>query len=143
MAEAIQTPKFGKIEYGESDVIHVEDGLPGFNSLRRFLLIEGEQFAPIKFLQSLDDPIISFPLIDPKLIRADYEVRLNEEQRAALGIPAADAALAYSIVTLGHGADEASANLFAPLVINTSKMRASQVILLDSDYSVVEPLLRG
>jgi flagellar assembly factor FliW len=143
MAEAIQTTKFGKIEYGESDVILVQDGLPGFTSLRRFLLIESEEFAPIKFFQSLDDPIISFPLIDPTLVRANYEVRLSQEQRVALGMPPDHAALAYSIVTLGHSVEDASANLFAPLVINTSKMRASQVILLDSDYSVAEPLLRG
>ncbi len=143
MKEAIHTPKFGKVEYGDSDVIHVEEGLPGFTSLRRFLLIESEQFSPIKFLQSLDDPIISFPLIDPRLVRADYELSLDQEQRATLGVLKSEEALAYSIVTLGRAVEEASVNLFAPLVINTSKMRASQVILLDSDYSVAEPLLRG
>lgn len=143
MKDSIHTPKFGNVEYGESDVILVDDGLPGFAMLRRFLLIESEQFAPIKFLQSLDDPIISFPLIDPRLVRADYELCLDQEQRAALGMLSADEALAYSIVTVGRGAEEASVNLFAPLVINTSKMRASQVILLDSEYSVAEPLLRG
>lgn len=143
MMESIQTPKFGHVEFGEADVIHVQEGLPGFNGLRRFLLIENEQFAPLKFLQSLDDPIISFPLIDPRLVRDDFEVALTQEQRAALEIVNGDPALAYSIVTLGHAAEEASANLCAPLVINTSKMRASQVILLDSDYSVAEPLLRG
>ena len=143
MDTTIETPRFGKINYLNSDVIEVSQGLPGFKTLRHFLLIDNRDFHPIKFLQSIEDPIISFPLIDPRLVRHDYEFRLSQEQQDELGLIRADDGLAYSIVTLGGNPEDASANLFAPLVINASKMKASQVILLGSEYSVSEPLLRG
>jgi flagellar assembly factor FliW len=143
MNDAIETARFGKIRYVDSDVIEIADGLPGFKALRHFLLIDNQEFQPIKFLQSIDDPIIAFPLIDPRLVRPDYHLVLSEEQQDELELGRSAEGLAYSIVTLGGHPDDASANLFAPLVINASKMRASQVILLGSEYSVSEPLLRG
>ena len=143
MDAAIDTARFGRVSYVDADVIEVADGLPGFRTLRHFLLIDNQDFSPIKFLQSIEDPIISFPLIDPKLVRPDYEFQLSGEEQADLELREPGEGLAYSIVTLGCSPDEASVNLFAPLVINASKMRASQVILLGSEYSVSEPLLRG
>ncbi len=143
METAIDTARFGKVSYVDADVIEIADGLPGFKALRHFLLIDNQDFEPMKFLQSIEDPIISFPLIDPKLVRPDYEFHLSGEQQTDLELGEPEASLTYSIVTLGCTPEEASANLFAPLVINASKMRASQVILLGSEYSVSEPLLRG
>lgn len=143
MTGEIQTAKFGTIEFGDKDVILIPEGLLGFRLLTRFLLVQNPEFEPIQFLQSLEDPLISFPLIDPRLVCPEYSVALNDEFRERLKLTTPELGLAYSIVTLGSTPVEASVNLFAPLVINPSKMLAGQVILMGSDYSVSEPLLRG
>ena len=142
MAETLDTPKFGKVEFRPEEVIAAAEGLPGFENLRRFLLVENRELEPSKFLQSLEDPVISFPLIDPRLVTSDYRVALGPEERDRLELDGPEDVLVFSIVTLGVTPDEASVNLLAPLVINTSKMLAAQVMMLDSGYAVAEPLLK-
>jgi flagellar assembly factor FliW len=142
MAGSVDTAKFGKVEFRSEEVIAASGGLPGFENLKRFLLIENQELEPFKFLQSLEDPVISFPLISPRLVKSDYRVALGPEELGRLELDRLEDALVFSIVTLGTSPDDASVNLFAPLVINTSKMLAAQVIMLDSGYAVAEPLLR-
>ena len=54
-----------------------------------------------------------------------------------------DEGLVYSVVTLARKPGNATANLYAPLVINTSNMRGSQIIMFDSEYSVNQPLMKN
>lgn len=143
MSGKILSAKFGEVKFAENDVIQVADGLLGFKTLTRFVLIQNADFEPIQFLQSLEDPLISFPLIDPRIVVPSFSYRLSDEQRERLKLVEPEHGLPYSVVTLGAKPEEASVNLFAPLVINPSKMLGSQVILLGSDYSVCEPLLGG
>ncbi len=138
----LQTAKFGTIRYRPEDVIRVEGGIPGFHELQSFVLVENPEYEPIRFLQSVDNGLISFPLIDPRLVREDYQVVLSPEQQEALGLERAEDGLSYSILTLADRPEAVTANLFAPLVINTANMRAAQVILVQSRYSVAEPVLR-
>lgn len=143
MTEAIETAKFGRIQISEDEIIRVEDGLPGFKGLRKFVLIQNPDLEPIKFFQSVDNPVISFPLIDPTIVDETYGVQLNSEELGKLDLDRPEEAVVLSIVTLGEGPEDASANLLAPLVVNTRKMRAAQVFMLSSDYSVSEPLIKN
>ena len=143
MSEQIESRNFGAIEYKSQDVLNVPDGVLGFSHLQRFLLIEGQDFEPFRFLQSIDEPAICFPLIDPLQVDAQYRLELKPEVREELGFKSPDEGLVYSVVTLAENPAETTANLYAPLVINTSNMRGSQIILFDSDYSVSQPLMKG
>ena len=141
--ERLETSKFGPVEYSPRDVVEVQEGLPGFRSLRRFVVMDSPEFEPIKFLLSVDNPVLSFPVIDPRMVLPDYRVALNPDDRAVLGLEDEKVAIVYAIVTLGSRPEKSTANLFAPVVINTENMQATQVFLSDSDYSVTEPLLRS
>lgn len=140
MNAQLETTKFGEIQYQEQDVISVPQGLPGFEKLTRFLLIDTEVYQPFKFFQSLDNPLICFPILDPRLVRPDYVVTLDEEAQKKLQLNKAEEGLVYCVVTLGSDPGKATINLFAPLVINTSAMKAAQVLLLDSGYPMDQPL---
>jgi len=139
----VKDTRFGTIRYEEGDVIEVTDGLPGFRHLRRFLLIESDELAPLKFLQSLEEPFLSFPLIDPRIVVPDYRADIDETGREGLELEEPKNALVYCIVTLAERPENSTANLRAPLVINTANMRAGQFILQGAEYSVTEPLLRS
>jgi len=141
MFKVLETAKFGSIEYSPEDVIEIVGELPGFRHLTRFVLIDSAEFEPIRFFQAVDDPHISFPLIDPKIIRSDYTVPLDKQKQEELGLKTSEEGIVFSIVTLANVPEQATANLFAPIVLNTSNMKASQVLLLNSSYSVEEPLL--
>lgn len=142
MALRLETASFGVIEYSPEDVLEVPGGLPGFRRLQRFLLIESQEHEPLKFLQAVDEPVISFPLIDPRIIQPEYQVALEEADAAVLALDDRSQALVYCIVTLEADPLRSTANLRAPLVINTERMLARQVLLNDVEFSVAEPLLR-
>lgn len=143
MNSSFESPHFGRIEYAAKDVVQVPGGMPGFKKLSRFLLIEGEELEPFKFLQSVEEPAICFPLIDPRNVRSDYSLELDSNQRNVLGLSDPKKGLVFSIVTVAEDPVHSTTNLFAPLVINTANMKGAQVLMLDSDYSVQEPLLKG
>ncbi len=143
MSERIESTNFGVITFEAQDVLELPDGVLGFGHLKRFLLLESENFEPFRFLQSIEEPLICFPLIDPLLLDSEYRLELEPEAQRKLGLQSPDEGLVYSVVTLAESPNEATANLYAPLVINTSNMRGSQVILLDSTYSVEQPLLKN
>ena len=143
MAEQIESRNFGTISFESKDVLEVTDGVLGFDSLSRFLLIESEDFEPFKFLQSVEEPVICFPLIDPILVDASYRLELKTEAQEKLGLNNPDDGLVYSVVTLDENPQGTTANLCAPLVINTSNMRGSQIILFDSEYAVNQPVMQG
>lgn len=143
MAKRIESRNFGSISFESKDVLEVPEGVLGFSHLSRFLLIESEDFEPFKFLQSIEEPVICFPLIDPILVDTSYRLELKPEAQKELGLGNPEEGLVYSVVTLAGDAQGATANLCAPLVINTSNMRGSQVILFDSEYSVNQPVMKG
>jgi flagellar assembly factor FliW len=141
MSERIDSTNFGAIEFEPEDILQFPDGVLGFSHLNRFLLIESEDFEPFRFLQSIDEPVICFTLIDPLLLDEAYRLELQADDQRRLGLDRPDEGLVYSVVTLANNSQGATANLYAPLVINTSNMRGSQVILFDSKYSVNQPLM--
>ena len=143
MSERIESSNFGVIEFECQDILEIPDGLLGFSHLKRFLLIEGEDFEPFRFLQSIDEPLICFPLLNPLLVDADYRLELKTQVQEKLGLKNAEEGLVYSVVTLSENPQVATANLYAPLVINTSNMRGSQIVLFETEYSVNQPLMKG
>jgi len=143
MSERIESTNFGAITFKSEDVLEVPDGMLGFSQLSRFLLIESEDFEPFRFLQSIDEPVICFTLIDPLLVDEAYRLELTSEDQQKLGLDKPDQGLVYSVVTLAENPQGATVNLYAPLVINTLNMRGSQVILFNSNYSVNQPLMNS
>jgi flagellar assembly factor FliW len=143
MSERLESANFGVIDFEGHDVIEIPEGMLGFSRLRRFLLIEGEDLEPFKFLQSVEEPLICFPMIDPCLVQSDFRFELNIEDRDKLGLEKPEQGLVYSVVTFSDKPEASTANLLAPLVINTSNMQGSQIVLLKSSYSVKEPLVKS
>ncbi|HZS52373.1 MAG TPA: flagellar assembly protein FliW [Bryobacterales bacterium] len=122
-------------------VIHFPDGLPGFESLRQFVLLQEEELLPIVFLVSLIEPKICLPLAPIHHIRSDYQLRLTEDDRRMLELPAEVIpglnVLCMAVLNLGDGTQKPSANLLAPIVINPANCTAKQIIQIDSPYSTV------
>jgi len=120
-------------------VLHFPEGLPGFENLTDFTLLQEEQLLPIVFLVSVSEPRISFPAVPVQQLRPHYELQLGEEDRLLLGLDEAEAAagnlLCLAILNLGEGTQPATANLFAPLVVNPKNWTAKQVIQFDSSHS--------
>jgi len=68
------TTRFGRLEVTEDRVISFVQGMPGFERLKRFILIDHDQEGVFKWLQAVDDPAVAFLLTDPTSFKPGYTV---------------------------------------------------------------------
>lgn len=138
----VTTGRFGKITVRESDVIQIPQGLMGLPDLKRFALIDAGDETLILWMQSLDQPALCVPVLEPKIFKADYVVRLSAAELRELKMEGLGDAAVYSILTIPQDVSQMSANLKAPLVINLKEKIARQVVLQENDYNVKHPMFR-
>jgi|SRR5579872_1234243 len=134
-----RTKYFETIAYEEASVLHFPAGLPGFENERRFLSLEQPVHKPLVFLQSLTTPDLCFVALPVQSIEPAYELEMDEADRELLGLdPSRPAATQKDLLSLALVTIEESgivANLFAPIVINTTSLRAVQAISPSQRYS--------
>ncbi|RKX53059.1 MAG: flagellar assembly protein FliW [Thermotoga sp.] len=129
--------KIGELEIDEEKVVRFEKGIPGFESLRDFIVVEKEESYPILWLVSLDSPNVAIPVIDPWLIRVDYTVDIDEETVKELEIEGMEdlRILAVLVIPVGNPKDM-TINLMAPIVINKRTGKGKQIIMENSGYGI-------
>lgn len=128
------TRLFGEIEIDESRIITFEDGIIGFPDMKKFTLIfdeEKEGRPSISWLQSMDEPEIAFPVMDPLFVCETYNPSVEDELLKNLGTIKEDNLYVLVTVTVPQNIKELAVNLKAPIVINTDTRKASQIIVED------------
>ena len=128
------TRLFGEIEIDESKIITFEDGIIGFPDMKKFTLIfdeEKEGSPSISWLQSMDEPEIAFPVMDPLFVCETYNPSVEDELLKNLGTIKEDNLYVLVTVTVPQNIKELAVNLKAPIVINTDTRKASQIIVED------------
>ncbi|AEF17908.1 MULTISPECIES: flagellar assembly protein FliW [Thermoanaerobacterium] len=138
----IETRNFGVVSYNEEDVLHFEEGIPGFERLKSFILLSIDEYTPFKWLQSLDDTDIAFVIVDPKVVIKDYKVELDEETIKSLDIKDLNHVLVYAIVVIPDEIEKMTANLKAPIIINAENNKGMQIIMDNDKYMIKHPLLK-
>ena len=119
-------------------IVTMPEGLPGFESCRRFVLVSSETIQPFTCLQALDEPRPSFLSLDPRQIVAEYAIALNDADRARIDARRHDPLLWLAVVSVAD--ENATANLRAPIVINPRTMLGMQLIPSESPYATRHPL---
>ncbi len=127
------------VEISQEQIFAFEPALGGFEALRRYALIT-EPDSPVEWLQSLDDPDVSFALLEPFLFRPDYVFELADRDAQALGMQEPADALVRCILTLHEDPEKITANLLAPLVLCRRTHLARQVILQDLELPLRAPI---
>ncbi|WKN47631.1 flagellar assembly protein FliW [Nocardioides sp. Arc9.136] len=122
-------------------VIELVHPLPGFPDERRFTLVELDEDGVLCALRSLEDPELRFLVAPPGPFFPDYAPVVDDATVADLEISAVEDVVVLLVLTPGGSLQETTANLRAPLVLNTSTRRACQVILEDTALSVTTPLV--
>jgi flagellar assembly factor FliW len=109
-------------------------GLPGFESCRRFVLLQSDEFAPGVCLKGLDGDAPAFLLVDPRLIAPGFRGQLSDADRVRLG--GGDDAACVWLVMVSAAGPEPRVNLRAPIVINATTMRGIQLVPTDETAPV-------
>lgn len=138
----LETARMGQLEVSDEELLHFDQGLPGFENLRRFALLEIEEGLPYKWLQAVEDAEISLLVADPFVFYPEYDLQLSEQAQQELKITDASMAEVWSVVTLASELKDATINLLAPIVLNREERLAKQLILHDNNYQTKHPLIR-
>ena len=122
--------------------IKFEKGIPGFEHLRDFSILDVENNKQFKIIQSTEEENISFVVVNPFEIYKEYVIDLNDEIIKELDIKNSEDVLVLSIMTLGKTLEKSTLNLKAPLIINIKNNLAKQLILQSEKYETKHPLIR-
>jgi flagellar assembly factor FliW len=127
----------GPLEIRPETIFTFPAGLPGFVSLRNFALVETQR-DDLVWLQSVDDPELTFLLADPFALVPGFEVDIPPADLAAFG--ATEGALLVLAVAQLEGGVPVTANLQSPIVLDRDRRLGRQVVLPDSRYGMTHPI---
>lgn len=130
-----KTKLFGEIDIADDKLIVLERGMIGFPDLTHFALIFDEEKVrketTIMWFQSMDEPALAFPVMDPHAVKEDYNPKVSNEIVAPLGDLTDENTYILVTVTVPQNIKDFSVNLKAPIVINTDNNRGVQLIVED------------
>lgn len=132
--------RFGNIEIKLEKTIEFKEGIPGFEDLRKFILIEDAE-SKFCYLQSIEESEIAFTIISPEWIKADYTPYIGESYFEKLGGGKTENFVLYNIVTVRQPIEETTVNLQAPLLIHTTRRLGVQAIVEGKHYQVRHKLI--
>lgn len=139
----INTRVFGEIDIAEDKIITFPGGIIGFPELTQFTLIHDEEKgtgAGIRWLQSLQETGFAMPVMDPLLVKEDYNPEVNDELLEPVGNITAENMLVLVTVTVPSDIKQMSVNLRGPIVVNADEKKACQIIVDGDDYAVKYPI---
>ena len=133
----IEKTRFGTIDIEEEKIITMKRSMPGFPGRKRFALLDRKESHPFYWFQAIDDPALALVLVNPYLFMPDYVFDMKPVlKEMEWGLERKEDILVLVIVNATYGAPEKiTANLMAPLLLNTNRFEAFQLVMADSRYS--------
>jgi len=136
MIMKIKTKFFGEVDIDEEQLILFPFGLYGFEEYTRFVMLhdEEDESGIFRWLQSVDEELLCFTVMEPGLVCGDYSPKLPENALKRLGAEDGDTVdgedFIYLVITVIYDEIENSTvNLLSPIIINSRKKVAAQTIL--------------
>lgn len=121
--------------YEKRELISFDEGLFGFENFKSFLPLPiTEDSDAVLNLLSVEDENLSFVIMNPFLLKKDYEPRLPEEIYRKLGTKNEDELSFYVICVVGDSPEKSTVNFKCPIVVNTVSRKAVQAILDSEEY---------
>lgn len=132
----VNTLRFGEVEVAEDKIVHFAEGIPAFEDEHEFVIVPYDDESPYVFLQSLNTPDLAFLMTMPFVFFPEYEFELDDENQEKLALTNQEDMLIYTLITVNGGkVQDMTANLMAPVVLNTANMQARQLVLDRSSYT--------
>lgn len=138
MPVSITSPALGTIEIDPAAAIRLLEPLAGFPECRSYALVPhmrgGTISRSIQWLQALQSPFQAFIVADPWSVFPEYSPEIAQGDADQLGLGSREDARLLVILTVPAVPSGITANLRAPIVVNTGERVAKQVVLLGDAY---------
>ncbi len=133
----VDTKAYGPMEIDKRQLVTFPLGLYGFEGMYEYVLMDARQ-PPFYWLQSLDVRDLAFVLMDPSIIRPNYNpcLDLTDIESLQLDGPNDSRLLNFVIVTIPEDRKNMTANLQGPIIINRENRKGRQCISLDDGLRV-------
>ncbi len=137
----ITTEKFGEIEIDENLIFDFVEPIIGYDNLSKYVLIEHGGNTTFKWLQSVEDPSLAFPVTSPAYFDLDYQFEIPTEKAEKISLTSVESLISLNVVTIPAGSPKKTTiNLLAPIVINATNRQGMQIILSNSNYPIKQLL---
>ncbi|MBQ8945603.1 MAG: flagellar assembly protein FliW [Lachnospiraceae bacterium] len=136
------TRAFGEIEIDESKVISFPGGIIGFPDLQNFVLLYDEEQGSntVKWLQSVEEPGFAMPVLNPLIVKEDYNPAVDDELLKPLGDMSDEDMVVLVTMTVPHEIEKMTVNLRGPIIINSATHKGCQIIIDSDEYKVKYPI---
>ncbi|HKL98293.1 MAG TPA: flagellar assembly protein FliW [Mobilitalea sp.] len=135
----VKTKHFGEVNLEDDKIVHFANGILGFEEYKNYTLLydnESEERPDISWLQSLDEPSLAIPVINPFLLLEDYNPEVEDELLRPLGQLTDENIVVFVSITVPPDISKISANLRAPFIMNADTRKGCQIIVENSDYDI-------
>ena len=139
----IETPRFGKVEVDEERLVTFPEGLLGFRDFKRYFFYEPSEGAAVRWMQSVELPALAFIVVDPRLVKPDYEVKVTAAQLEPVEVKDPSQAEVWVILTVPEDPSKMTANLQGPIVVNPAKRLGAQIVINEEGVTTKYPVLEG
>lgn len=134
-----KTKFFGEVDLDDKKVLDFPNGIIGFENYTKYAILydeENQGGTRISWLQSLDEPALALPVIDPLVIVPEYSPMIEDELLKPLGSPADEDLLFLLALTVPSDMTKVTANMKAPFIVNVATGKGVQLIVDNADYPV-------
>ena len=139
----LNTVRFGEIEIEEDRIFNFAMPIIGFDMLHKFIILDPNKETLFKWLQSVEDPTLAFPVISVSALDLDYTIDLPDNVVEVLNITNVESLLVMNITSIPQDNPKGTTiNLLAPLIFNLNNQSAAQVVLSGSGYDISYPMFK-
>ena len=132
-----QTRLFGEITIEDDKVLEFPNGIIGIEDKHKFAIIydidRGEDTA-IRWIQSMEDPYLALPVIEPYAILDEYNPMIEDALLEVLDSPEDEDIVVFLTLIISSDVKKITANLKAPIIVNSRTCKGGQIIVENPDY---------
>ena len=133
----INSVKFGELIIDKNNIFEFVSPIIGFNDLVKYTIVDYKPDSPFKWLQSMEDMELAFPVTLCSFFGIDYKFDIPDEEAEKLEIESADDVFVCNIANIPSSNPQgATINMLAPVVVNLQNKKAMQVILKNTEFQV-------
>ena len=93
----INTLRFGEVEIEDNRIFDFVLPIIGFNDLRKYVILDLNKDKFFKWLQSVDDPELAFPIVSVFSMEVDYSIDIPDDVIEKLKITSVESLLVMNI----------------------------------------------
>ena len=114
----VDTTRFGKIEIAEKELITFPWGVPGFEHLKSYVLLEYKN-GPFQWLQSVEEPAVAFVVCAPDFLGLVYSA--PDAKKKLINLERDEDLVVLNIVSFDRENGSIRFHIKSPLLFNVTE----------------------